>query len=233
VETKPGRSMGVDLSAFYQNDQIKLGKNDGILAFGLNISNIGPKIAYSVSANRDFLPCNLKLGGALTLIPDEHNQVTFALDFNKLLVPTPAIYTNTGVLFSGMDKDRGVANAMFTSFYDAPGDTIMNGSGELIGIEKGSKFKEELREINISPAVEWWYAKQFAARFGYFHEHKTKGNRQFFTIGAGLKYSKFTLDVSYLITVSQNNPLANTLRFTLKFSFESLKSGAKASESSL
>ncbi len=224
VETKPGRSMGVDLSVFYRNDQIKVGRNDGILAFGANISNIGPKISYSNTSDRDFLPCNMKIGGALTLVPDEHNQVTFALDFNKLLVPTPAIYTNTGELFSGMDADRGVASAIFTSFSDAPGDTIMDGSGNLVGIEKGSKFREELREINISPAVEWWYAKQFAARFGYFHEHKTKGNRQFFTIGAGLKYSKFTLDVSYLISVARNNPLANTLRFTLKFSFESLKS---------
>lgn len=224
VETKPGRSMGVDLSVFYRNDQIKVGKNDGILAFGANISNIGPKISYSNTSDRDFLPCNMKVGGALTLVPDDHNQVTFALDFNKLLVPTPAIYTTTGELFSGMDADRGVASAIFTSFSDAPGDTIMDGSGNLVGIEKGSKFREELREINISPAVEWWYAKQFAARFGYFHEHKTKGNRQFFTIGAGLKYSKFTLDVSYLISVARNNPLANTLRFTLKFSFESLKS---------
>lgn len=232
VETKPGRSMGVDLSMTYRNNQMKFGKNDGILAFGANISNIGPKIAYSNTSDRDFLPCNMKIGGALTLIPNEHNEVTFALDLNKLLVPTPAIYTSTGELFSGMDDDRGVASGIFTSFTDAPGDTIMNGAGELIGIEKGSKFREELREINISPAVEWWYAKQFAARFGYFHEHKTKGNRQFFTIGAGLKYSKFTLDVSYLITVARNNPLANTLRFTLKFSFESLKS-SKATETSL
>jgi hypothetical protein len=226
VETKPGRSMGVDLSAFYRNDQIKLGDKDGILAFGLNISNIGPKISYSNTADRDFLPANLKLGGALTLIPDEHNEVTFALDFNKLLVPTPAIYDpQSGQLFSGLDDDRGVASALFTSFIDD--------SGNLIGIEKGSKFREEMREINISPAVEWWYAKQFAARLGYFHEHKTKGNRQFFTIGAGLRYSKFTLDVSYLITVARNNPLANTLRFTLKFSFESLKSGSKSTETSL
>jgi hypothetical protein len=231
VETKPGRSMGVDLSVYYRNDQVKFGKNDGVLAFGANISNIGPKISYSNTADRDFLPCNLKIGTALTLKPDEHNDVTFALDFNKLLVPTPAIYTTSGELFSGMSDDRGVASALFTSFADAPGDTIMNGSGELIGIEKGSKFKEELREINISPAVEWWYAKQFAARFGYFHEHKTKGNRQFFTVGAGLKYSKFTLDVSYLISVNRQNPLAKTLRFTLRFSFDSLKS--KSTESSL
>lgn len=230
VETKPGRSMGVDLSAYYRNDQIKLGDNDAILAFGANISNIGPKISYSNTAERDFLPANLKIGGALTMIPDEHNEVTFTTDFNKLLVPTPAFYNNDGTIFSGMDPDRGVASAMFTSFYDAPGDTIQGSNGEAIGIYKGSRFREELREINISPAVEWIYAKQFAARIGYFHEHKTKGNRQFFTIGAGLKYSKFTLDVSYLITIAQNNPLANTLRFTLKFSFESLKS-SKGTES--
>jgi hypothetical protein len=193
-------------------------------AAGFNISNIGAKMAYSNAARRDFLPCNLRLGNALTLVPDEHNKVTIALDFNKLLVPTPPQYDNNGDIFSGQNPDKGVASAIFSSFYDAPGQVIRNNQGEPVEVVKGSRFKEELREINIGAGTEWIYDNQFAARFGYFHEHPTKGNRKYFTFGIGLKYKVFGLDISYLASVTRNNPLARTLRFTLSFAFDKAKS---------
>lgn len=234
ANTKPGTSGSVDIGMLYRNDELKLGSSDGTLGIGLNISNIGAKISYATSTQKDFLPINLRLGTALEVRPDVYNRFTIALDFNKLLVPTPPLYdpANPQTIFAGRDRtELGVAAGMFGSFTDAPGYFVYDESGTIQNssatggpeIEKGSKFREELREINISTGAEWWYANQFALRMGYFHEHVTKGARQYFTIGAGVKYSKFGLDVSYLISVRQNNPLAGTLRFSLRFIFEKLK----------
>jgi len=242
ANTKPGKSVAVDISGFYTNDDVKMGDMKSVLNFGFNVSNIGAKMSYTNTSKRDFLPCNLRMGTALSILPDEFNKVTFALDFNKLLVPTPPIYDvdstgsivydaegNPAVLY-GRDPDVGVAAGIFGSFTDAPGFIQQDDNGGYVYdadgkpvIEKGSRFREELREINISPAVEWWYANQFAVRAGYFHEHASKGNRKFFTVGAGIRYSVFALDVSYLISISQQNPLAKTLRFTLKFTFDKTK----------
>lgn len=242
ADTKAGKSVAVDLSGFYTNDDVKLGDLDAIFSFGFNISNIGAKMNYTNSSGRrDFLPCNLRIGPSLTLVPDEFNKVTFNLDINKLLVPTPpryktdpqgsVIYTN-GVpeILSGNDPNIGVAAAIFNSFSDAPGDIQKDESGNTVydangdaQIVKGSRFKEELKEFNFAPGVEWWYADQFAVRTGYFHEAAAKGNRKYFTLGAGIKYSVFALDLSYLISLSNQNPLNKTLRFTLRFSFEKLK----------
>jgi len=147
---------------------------------------------------------------------DKYNSISFNVDVNKLLVPTPPIYSVTGdtILF-GEDPTRGVAAGILGSFSDAPG--YLDQNNELIA---GSKLKEELREINYAGGLEYWYAKQFAFRTGYFYEHYTKGNRKYFTMGLGVRYSIFSLDFSYLIANTQRSPLANTLRFTLGFNFD-------------
>lgn len=242
ADTKAGKSVAVDLSGFYNNEVVELGNLNAIFSFGFNISNIGAKMNYTNSSGRrDFLPCNLRFGPALTLVPDEFNKVTFNLDVNKLLVPTPpryrtdpqgsVIYVN-GVpdILSGNDPNVGVAAGIFNSFTDAPGDIQKDESGNIVydangdaTIVKGSRFKEELKEINFSPGVEWWYANQFAVRAGYFHEAAAKGNRKYFTMGAGIRYSIFSLDLSYLISLSNQNPLNRTLRFSLRFTFEKIK----------
>ena len=160
----------------------------------------------------------MKLGACLKLDIDDYNSIAFTVDFNKLLVPTLPVYLKTeegkdslnseGVklIEAGMDPNVSVAQAVFQSFYDAPGG-----------------FREEMQEINVSGGIEYWYAKQFALRTGYFYEAPNKGNRTYFTIGAGLKYNIFNLDFSYLISTARNNPLDNTLRFTLSFSFDDIK----------
>jgi hypothetical protein len=154
---------------------------------------------------------------------DKFNQLTLTFDVNKLLVPTKPIYNNTkDTIISGMDPNVGPAQGIIQSFYDAPGQY----DATTKTILAGSKFKEELREVNLSGGLEYWYAQQFAVRTGYFYEHYTKGNRQFITLGLGLKYNVMTLDMSYLISTTQQNPLANTLRFTIKFT---LGGGSKAS----
>lgn len=217
--THAGKSGAADVSGMYRNDDLKLGGIKSILAVGLNISNIGAKIAYSSSAKSDFLPINMRLGTSLTLNIDEYNSVTFALDINKLLVPTPPqwevdsfgkpVYDVTGnrMVAFGRDPNRSIASGIFGSFSDAPGG-----------------YKEELREINYATGIEYWYDKQFAARMGFFYEDPTKGNRKYFTLGAGIKYNVFGLDFAYLIPTDQRNPLQNTLRFTLLFDFDAFKS---------
>lgn len=243
ANTKAGKSGAVDVAGFYTNDDIDLGGMKSIFSFGFNISNIGAKMNYTNSSGRrDFLPMNLRIGTALTLLPDDYNKVTFNVDFNKLLVPSPPIYQTSPngsvvydangnpVILSGKDPNVGIATAIFQSFSDAPGYIQKDGSGNTVYdasgkpvIEKGSRFKEEIREINFAPGVEWWYADQFAVRGGYFHEATSKGNRKYFTVGAGIRYSVFSLDLSYLVSLSNQNPLNKTLRFTLKFTFEKLK----------
>jgi len=239
--TKAGLAGAVDLSGFYTNDDIDLGGMDAILSAGFNISNLGNKISYTnTTAERDFLPTNLKLGTALTMDFDEFNRFTAALDLNKLLVPTPPVYDPndpTSVLV-GSDPNVGVISGIFQSFTDAPGFILPDENGNVLTdadgnpvVQKGSVLKEELREVNLSLGTEYWYSGQFAVRAGFFYEHPTKGNRQFVTLGAGLKYNVFALDLSYLIPTTQRNPLANTLRFTLRFNFESFNGKPNDTES--
>jgi len=214
AQTKPGQAVAGDVSFYYKNDKVKLGEQKADLMFGLALTNIGNKMSYSNTNKRDFLPTNLRLGSTLGLKPDEYNTVSFTLEFSKLMVPTPGLYDNSNNLIGGRNSDDlGVAAGMFGSFNDAPG--ALNDDGTR------SKLKEELREINPSIGIEYWYDKQFALRAGYFYEHPTKGDRQFFTFGAGLKYNVFGLDISYLVAAKSINPLANTLRFTIKFEFNS------------
>lgn len=212
ADSKPGMSVAADVGLFYTNDNLKLSGKDARLNLGANISNIGNKMRYTNSDKRDFIPTNLKLGAAYSLNLDKYNQVSMVLDLNKLLVPTPPRYSADGdSLLAGMDPNVGTATGMVQSFYDAPGDVDNEGN-----IISGSIVKEELREINIGGGFEYWYDQQFAFRTGYFYENYTKGNRQFITLGAGIRYQVLNIDMSYLISTTQQNPLANTLRFTLR-----------------
>ncbi len=213
ADSRPGQAVAADISAFYSNDKLKMAGKDARLNIGANISNIGNKMRYTNSDKRDFIPTNLKLGTAYTVNMDKYNQLTMTIDFNKLLVPTPPRYSPGGdSILSGLSPDVGTAGGIVQSFYDAPGD--VDNEGNLIS---GTIFKEELREINIGGGLEYCYTEVFAVRAGYFYENYTKGNRQFITMGLGLKYEVLTIDVSYLISTTQQNPLANTLRFTLSF----------------
>ncbi|MFM7023569.1 MAG: type IX secretion system outer membrane channel protein PorV [Flavobacteriales bacterium] len=217
ASTKPANAVAADLSGFYRSE-VKLGKNKGLWAAGLNISNLGNKISYTDSGKRNFIPMNMKLGTSLAIDIDDYNRITFMVDLNKLLVPTLPEYLKTTsgqdstlsdgtkIISKGMDPNVSVPQAVFQSFYDAPGG-----------------FREELQEINISGGLEYAYDKQFFLRAGYFYESPNKGNRQYFTMGAGLKYSIFNLDFSYLVSMLRNNPLDNTLRFTLSFNFDDIK----------
>jgi hypothetical protein len=222
--SKPGISFAADISGYYHNN-INIFGNDGILAVGLAFTNIGSKMNYTDSQTSDFIPMNMRLGTALTINFDKYNKLTAAIDFNKLLVPTDPIYymkgevtpagdtvsTNGTLIKKGKDRNVSVPVAIFQSFYDAPGG-----------------FSEELKEITISPAIEYWYNDQFALRAGYFHESAMKGNRKYFTAGAGFRLRTFSIDFSYLIPTTQNNPLANTLQFSLAFDFNSLRNANKS-----
>ena len=191
------------------------------LRAGFNISNIGNKISYSSGTlRRDFLPTNLKLGVSYSIDFDDYNTLMAGVEVNKLLVPTPPEYqldsngrivydaANNPVIAHGKNPDVSVAQGIFQSFADAPGGVA-----------------EEFREVNWSVGLEYSYRKLLFVRAGYFFEHPTKGNRQFITIGAGLHYSIFGLDVAYLFTIDQHHPLENTLRFTLTFDFASFNKG--------
>jgi hypothetical protein len=210
-ETKPGTSFAADISSYYQKEITILSK-DAQMAFGIDLSNIGSKMSYSDSQVADFIPMNMRLGGSTTIKLDTYNKITATIDLNKLLVPTtPVRDVNTGEIIAGKDPNVGVPVAIFQSFYDAPGG-----------------FKEELHEITYSYGVEYWYNNQFALRGGYFHENDTKGNRKYFTAGAGFRLKVFTLDFSYLMPQAQNHPLAHTLRFSISFDFNALRNANKS-----
>ncbi len=212
IESHPGLAYASDVSVYYRNDELRLRDYDATFAFGANISNIGSKISYTSNSDKDFIPINMRLGAAYTIDFDDYNSLTAAFDVNKLLVPSPPSYykdsvdiNNDPVIQYGYDPNVSVAVGMFHSFYDAPGG-----------------FREELNEITYSVGMEYWYAKQFAIRSGFFYEDGTKGNRKFFTVGIGLRLNVFGLDFAYLVPIYQNNPLANTLRFSLLFDFAGL-----------
>ncbi len=204
TETKAGNAVAADISMYYENDNINLYDLKHTLALGIVISNLGTKISYT-EIEKDFLPTNLRIGGSFKYNMDDYNSLTIAADVNKLLVPTPPIMRNDTIL-AGYDDDVSVMEGVIQSFYDAPGG-----------------FDEEIHEYKYSIGLEYWYANQFAVRAGYFHEHLTKGNRKYFTAGAGLKLNVFTIDFSYLLPVKQNNPLANTMRFTIGLDFEAFR----------
>jgi len=217
--TKPGTSIAADIALYYTNDLNISWLEASNFSFGMNISNIGAKVSYSNDdTQQDFIPTNFRIGPSWLLEIDDYNSFRFSLDINKLLVPTPPIYardstgqpitdeTGNQIILKGKDPDVSVVQGMIQSWYDAPGG-----------------FSEEMKEFIWAVGAEYWYDKQFGIRAGYFHESKMKGGRQFFTLGAGLRYNVFGLDFSYLIPTEQQNPLQNTLRFTLTFNFDGFK----------
>lgn len=214
VPIKPANDAAADISLFY-NNSFKTGDKKSDLGLGLNISNLGNKITYTSSIERDFIPTNLGIGAAYGVHFDDYNKLTIAVDLNKLLVPTPD--TTDADPSNGIPdyKELGVVQGIFSSFGDAP-----NG------------FSEELHEVIVSTGLEYWYDNKFAVRTGYFYEHATKGGRQFFTVGLGLRYNVFGLDFSYLVPTSNSqNPLDNTLRFTLMFNLDALKGSGGETDS--
>lgn len=192
----------VDVAGFYQSDEINFGSFNGKWRGGFNISNIGPKVTLSDGINNEnFIPTNLKLGGGFDFILDDFNKITANVEFNKLLVPTPSVKREGSDGYR--QKDVGFIAGMFQSFGDAPGG-----------------FSEELKEVKWALGGEYMYDDTFAFRLGYFNESKIKGDRRFFTLGAGFKFNAINLDLSYLLNSTQvDNPLENTLRFSLSFNF--------------
>jgi hypothetical protein len=194
---KAGTSFAADISLYY-NSEHELFDKGGNWSLGTNISNIGNKMSYSNEQQKTFIPINLRLGGAFGLNLDNYNKVSYAIDFNKLLVPTPPNFNQDGTII-GKASDVPVVQGIFQSFHDAP-----------------DGFKEEIQEISFGMGLEYLYRDAFAIRTGYFHENRHKGNRRYFTVGFGFSVNMLEIDFSYLIsTYGQNNPLNNTLRFTV------------------
>lgn len=203
AEIKPGIAGAADLSLTYRTP-VNFTKNKSEFTFGAAISNLGSKITYTNSINRDYIPTNLGLGLAWKFNLDEFNTLTFTTDLNKLLVPTPRPDVDEDLDSIPDYKQYSSIRGVFKSFGDAPGG-----------------LSEELKEITIGAGAEYWYDDQFAIRAGYFHEHYSKGNRKYFSVGVGVKYNIFGFNFSYLVpTTNQRNPLDNTLRFSLVFDFD-------------
>lgn len=195
-------SFGVDISGYYQSEEIVYNTFDGRWRAGFNISNIGPKVKYDDSGQEDFIPTNLKFGGGFDFILDGYNKVFVGLEFNKLLVPTPSDSNGDGVVNAEDDfANESFFSGIFSSFGDAPGG-----------------FSEEIKEFTWSLASEYVYDDVFSLRVGYFNESDIKGARKFATLGAGFEYSSIDIDLSYLFsTGTVRSPLENTLRFGLTF----------------
>ena len=210
-QTSPASAFAADIACYYQN-YINIGARECQLGLGMNISNIGSKITFGGSDRSEFIPTNLRLGASLMIPIDDYNRISFAADANKLLVPT---YPQQKEGESSADYDARVEkdyydvssiSGIFKSFSDAPGG-----------------FSEELKEIQWSVGAEYVYNDKFALRAGYHHESETKGNRKYFTVGAGFKMSVFSLDAGYVIATAKSNPLDQTLRFSLTFDMDGIK----------
>jgi hypothetical protein len=204
TDSKAATGFAVDVAGYYRSREIAYNSFDGRWKAGFNISNLGNKMQYDEGGQENFLPTNLGIGGGFDFILDLDNIITLTAEFNKLLVPTPQDYDGDG----DMDADDneiyqniGFLSGVFKSFGDAPGG-----------------FSEELSEIAWALGAEYMFQEAFMLRTGYFYESPEKGARQFFSIGAGFKYKTAQIDLSYLFSTSQvNNPLENTLRFSLTF----------------
>ncbi len=210
-DTQPGSAFAADIAAYYQN-YLNLGQRECQLGLGLNISNIGSKITFGGDNHSFFIPTNMRLGASLKIPIDEYNRITFAADANKLLVPTYPKQRDdeTTEAYQQRVEDEywnvSSISGIFKSFSDAP-----NG------------FKEELQEVNWSVGAEYDYNDKFFLRTGYHHESENKGNRKYFTVGAGFKMKVFSLDAGYVVATAKSNPLDQTLRFTLSFDMDGIK----------
>ena len=187
---QPINSFAVDVSGYYQSFEENYRNFNGRYRIGFNITNIGPKVSYT-PGKENFIPTNLKLGGGFDFILDDYNTISTTVEFTKLLVPT----------VNEPGNEKGWIEGMYSSFGDAPGG-----------------FSEEMKELTYACGAEYLYNNAFALRTGYFHESEDKGNRQYFTLGGGFKTNALNIDLSYLINASDvNNPLENSLRFSLSF----------------
>jgi long-subunit fatty acid transport protein len=210
-DTSPGSAFAADISCYYQN-YFNMGSRECQLGLGLNISNIGSKISFGGDDNSEFIPTNLRLGAAVMIPIDEFNRFTIAADANKLLVPTYPQQKEGESTEEYQDRvqkdyyDVSSISGIFKSFSDAPGG-----------------FKEEMEEVQWSVGAEYTYNDRFSVRAGYHHESENKGNRKYFTVGAGFKMNVFSLDAGYVIATAKSNPLDQTLRFTLSFDMDGIK----------
>jgi hypothetical protein len=219
--THPGRSFAVDVACYYHGKKKDIGDKKGEFGFGVNLSNIGKKISYTNNADassQSFIPTNLRIGASYKLHLDDYNTITLLCDVTKLMVPTPPIWqldangnripdgNGSYLIEKGKDPYRSVTAGMFGSFTDAPGG-----------------FTEEMQLLKVGSGLEYWYNNLLAVRAGYYYENKYQGDRQYLTFGLGVKYSVFSIDMSYLSPLTQRNPLQNTLRFTLLFDFDAFK----------
>lgn len=222
-DVEPGKAFAADIAMYY-NNYIMVGDRECLLGLGFNISNIGTKISYDGGNRNEFLPTNLRLGASLLYPIDEYNTLSFSIDINKLLVPTRPKYKQfleeNGYAADDVSKyseydmwlneegynDISPISGIFKSFNDAPGG-----------------FGEELKELYGGIGIEYCYNQQFSVRAGYHYENEFKGNRKYYTVGAGFRMSVFSLDGAYLISAAQNNPLDQTLRFSLSFDMDGMK----------
>jgi hypothetical protein len=213
-DARPGIGVGADIGLYYQKP-IFIGAKDGTWSWGVSMSNIGPKITYNSAEDLDYIPTNFRIGTAYAVNFNSNNTISFALDLNKLMVPTPPRYrTNEDgtlatdengelIIEAGQDPNRALISGMFGSFSDAP-----------------DGFREEMQEFTVSFGMEYLYAQKFALRTGYFYENPTKGGRKYFTMGLGIDIKKIGIDFSYLVPQVQNHPLAETLRFSLLYTID-------------
>ena len=209
--TSPGSAFAADLSCYYQN-YINIGQRECQLGLGMNISNIGSKITFGGDNRSEFIPTNLRLGASLMIPIDEFNKFTIAADANKLLVPT---YPKRRADESEVDYD----NRLQKDYYDV---SSISGIFKSFG-DAPNGFSEEMQEIQWSVGAEYTYNDKFSLRAGYHNESENKGNRKYFTFGAGFKMSVFSLDAGYVVATAKSNPLDQTLRFSLSFDMDGIK----------
>jgi hypothetical protein len=210
-ESSPASAFAADLALYY-NNYFTMGSRECQIGLGMNISNVGSKITYYGDNRSQFLPANLRIGASLMVPIDEYNRFSISADANKLLVPTVPLQNEGESATDYRNRvieeynDVSSISGIFKSFGDAPGG-----------------FKEELEEIQWSVGAEYVYHDQFSLRAGYHHESENKGNRKYFTVGGGFRMSVFSLDVGYVISTAQSNPLDQTLRFSLAFDMDGIK----------
>ncbi len=210
-ETSPGSAFAADIAMYYQN-YLNLGDRECQLGLGMNISNIGSKISFGGDDNAEFIPTNLRLGASLVIPVDDYSRFTLAAQADKPLVPTYPLQEDDETTADYQDRvqrdyyDISSIAGIFKSFTDAPGG-----------------FKEEMQEVRWALGAEYCYADKFSLRAGYHHESENKGNRKYYTFGAGFKMKVFSLDASYIVSAAKSNPLDQTLRFSLSFDMDGIR----------
>lgn len=209
-DTKPGNAFAADLALYY-NKYVVMGSRECQLALGMNISNIGSKMKFG-DENTYFIPTNMRLGVNYLVPINEYNKIAFALDLNKLLVPTMPRQKDS-------ESDEDYQNRLQKDYFDmSPITGIFKSFGDAPG-----GFSEELKEIQWSLGVEYTYNDKFILRAGYHDENKDKGNRKYFTVGAGFRMNVFSIDAGYVLSTAASNPLDQTLRVSLAFDFDGIK----------